>query len=434
MAGLPNPVSLGLPSIDQNLAATWTQDDLNYYNKLPYYFVKATGAWQKRWETWSKILKSVPWQANMGDTMRQVGLEPSPVLRQQAFPKLLAEAPKGDIIHLKERTTDAKLRRQRFTTPNFHFLPSFQDFMGQKVGPYRENLNRQVSIYAEQFYRTHMFHWSPYVYVAGVGLLSAPSAEGSADGSTGKSNGFLATEVLNKVSTGLSFQEVFKALNLFEQEVGATPFEGDGQPGGDSQPLNEKYLLVGASEVWNNWIDDPWLKENRPINMNIVTQGFQGDLFGRARFRTEKFGIRIKHDNNFLASYPAPEYVELNANSPELFRTKPNKAYATESQVGVAWLVGGNNYQYIEVGAPPASFTEKDVNGLVGMDWNGKIQMTKNILTMVTDDNGNQMPDTNSWGEYLRLQAQVALGIVGFNKFNVMPIFYKRNVGITTIL
>ena len=30
MAGLPNPVSLGLPSIDQNLAATWTQDDLNY--------------------------------------------------------------------------------------------------------------------------------------------------------------------------------------------------------------------------------------------------------------------------------------------------------------------------------------------------------------------------------------------------------------------
>ena len=41
--------------------------------------------------------------------------------------------------------------------------------------------------------------------------------------------------------------------------------------------------------------------------------------------------------------------------------------------------------------------------------------------------------DTNSWGENLRLQAQAVMGIVGFNKFNVMPIFYRRKVRISTV-
>ena len=177
---MAQPTNLALPSLDTNICATWTQDDVDYYNKLPYYFVKATGAWQKQWETWSKLLTTVPWTPNVGDTMREVGVEPSPVLRQQAFPSLLKVTPSADIVHVKERTTDAQLYRHRFITAHFNFLPAFQDFIGNKVAPSRENLNKQISVYTETFYRTHMFHFSPYVYVANVGLISAPSAAGNA--------------------------------------------------------------------------------------------------------------------------------------------------------------------------------------------------------------------------------------------------------------
>ena len=69
----------------------------------------------------------------------------------------------------------------------------------------------------------------------------------------------------------------------------------------------------------------------------------------------------------------------------------------------------------------------------MGMDWNGKIQMTKNFLVPCVDSAGNVQMDTNSWGENLRLQAEAVMGIVGFNKFNVMPIFYRRKVRISTV-
>ena len=431
---MAQPTNLTLPSLDTNICATWTQDDVDYYNKLPYYFVKATGAWQKQWETWSKLLTTVPWTPNVGDTMREVGVEPSPVLRQQAFPSLLKVTPSADIVHVKERTTDAQLYRHRFITAHFNFLPAFQDFIGNKVAPSRENLNKQISVYTETFYRTHMFHFSPYVYVANVGLISAPSAAGNAAGTTGKTNAWLAANVLNKTIGPLTFKDLYSALNDFEQVVGATPYEGTQMPDGTSSPLNDKFCLVGQSEVWNSFIDDPWVKENRPLNLNILTQGFYGDIFGRIRFRHEKYGIRIKvAEADFTPSFPAPETIELNAASANYLRTMPNVDYAANSQIGVCWLVGGPSYQIIEVGPPPSMFASTDVNGLLGMDWNGKVQMTKNFLVPCVDSAGNIQMDTNSWGEFLRLQAQTVMGIVGFNKFNVMPIFYRRKTTISTL-
>ena len=428
------PVSLTLPSLDNNICATWTQDDVDYYNKLPYYFVKATGQWQKTWETWSKLLETVPWTPNVGDTMREVGVEPTPVLRQQAFPTLLKQTPTADIVHVKERTTDAQLYRHRFVTAHFNFLPAFQDFIGNKIAPSRENLNKQIGVYTESFYRTHMFHYAPYVYVCGQGFMDAPSAAGSADGSTGKSNAWLAKNIDLQNLTPLSFQELYAALNDFEQIAGATPFEGNMTPSGNSSPLNDKFCVVGQSEVWNGFIDDPWVKENRSLNLNLLTQGFYGDIFGRATFRHEKYGMRIKiNEADGVPSYPAPETIEMNPASPNYLRTMPHVDYARNSQIGVAWLVGGSNYRIIEVGAPPSSFTSSDVNGLMGMDWNGKIQMTKNFLVPCVDSAGNVQMDTNSWGENLRLQAQAVMGIVGFNKFNVMPIFYRRKVRISTV-
>lgn len=432
------PASLVLPSIDNNICSTWTQDDKDYYNKLPYYFVKATGAWQERNDTWQKLLETIPWTPNAAETMKTVGIEPTPVLRQMAFPNAIQGTPKVDIAHVKERTTTASLYDHQFVTPHFNFLPAFQDFLGSKVGPYRMDLNKMIQVFTETFYRTHMFHYSPYVYVAGVGGMDAPSSAGNSSGTGGKTNAWLAGNVLNQDIKPLTFKSLYSALQYFENVVGATPYQGSQVSEELSAPLNERFLLVGQSEVWNNFIDDPWVKENRPLNLNILTQGFYGDIFGRIRFRHEKYGLRIRvNEVDKTPSYPAPETTQMDANSPELYRTIPNQQYALDNAngctIGVAWLVGGSSYKIIKVGPPPSDFVNTDVNGIIGMNWNGKINMTRNFLVPCLDAAGNVVMNANSFGRYLRLQAEVAMGIVGHNKFNVMPIFYLRKNTISTI-
>lgn len=422
---------MNLPALDTTTCQSWSEIDRDLYAKLPYYFYKATAAFRQSWETWPKLLEKIPWTANQGSTMKLVGVEPQPVLRQMAFPKLLSETPQLDVVFVRERTTEAKLRIKQFMTPHFNFLPAFQDFMRGNIQPHRENLDRQIIIYEEQFYRTHIFHWSPFVYLAGYGLVAAPSAEGSSDGSTGKSNAWLQSEALNKVTQPLTFKELFKAQNQFEEEVGATPYEGSGQPGGESGPLNEKFGLVTNAQTWNNFVDDPWLKENRPLNMNIVTEAFRGEFFGKIKTKIERYGIRILADNNFSPTFPAPETVEADSSHPEYNRTYPNPDYARNSQFHVSFLLGGKNYQYIDVGPVPSPFGEKDVNGIMGMDWNGKIQLTKNFAVPCIDSNGSQVFDFNTFGHYIRMQAEAAMGIVGFNKFNILPIIHLAKTGLT---
>ena len=422
-----------LPAIDQNLVGTWSEGDIDQYNKLPYYFARATAEYQKYRESWAPFLKNIPWTPNAGDTMKQVGIERTPVLRQMAFPSLLRDTPSTDIIYMKERTTTAQLMRHRFRTPEFGFLPSFQDFIANKVDPYREDLNRQIMIYTEQFYRTAMFYHSPYMYVCGHGLISCPTNMGNSAGTAAgsKTSAWMATDVFPKCKSHLSFQELFKALNCAEQEVGATPFEGNLLNNGWSAPMDGKFALLGSNEVWNQFIDDPWVKENKPLNLNIITDGLRGDIFGRIRYRTECYGLRFKVDDKYSPSLPAPEGSIING--AEDGRTAPLGDYSKDSQFAVAWLVGGPSYQIIKVGPPPSDFTGKDVNGIIGMDWNGKIQMTRNFLVPEKDANGATVMETNSWGEKVRLQAQVAMGIVGYNRFNCIPIVYQRKVGLTTL-
>lgn len=423
-----------LPAIDANICAQWSQDDIANYNMLPYYFVKATAAYQKYRSTWNNLLKTVKWTPNQGDTMKMVGTERTPIQRQIAYPTDVESTPTADVAYLRERTTTAKVKRHRFATPHFHFLPDFQAFLGNKIVPYREDINRQIEIYVEQFYRGYMWNFAPKVFVAGHGMIDAPSAEGnsalSAAGS--KTAAWFQDKVYPYCKSHLSFEWLFKALHQAEDEVGCTAFEGDNLNNKWSAPLDNKFALVGDNEVWTQFIDDPWVKENRPINMNIITDGLKGDIFGRIKFRAEYYGLRFKTDNDGIPTLPAPETTLVSADD-QNGRTIPNADYSSGAQFGVAWLVGGPSYQVIQVGPPPSEFTGKDVNGIIGMDWNGKINMTRNFLTRCIDADGAEQLETNSWGEYLRLQAQIVCGIIGYNKFNVIPIVYQRKNRITTV-
>lgn len=162
-----------LPALDQNVCGQWTQVQKDYYNKLPYYLTKFQSEYLKNWQKWGKILpKRLKWQPNMGTTMRRVAQEWSPNLRQEAIPQLLSDVPTTDVTFTRERTFDVQVYRHRFQTREFWFLPEFQDFFQHLEHEY-EDLQKQVTQYYESFLRTRVFHHSPRVYLAGVGLIDA---------------------------------------------------------------------------------------------------------------------------------------------------------------------------------------------------------------------------------------------------------------------
>lgn len=430
-----------LPSIDQNICGQWTEQQQGFYNALPFYFMEGQANYRKYYPVWSKIASGkVAWKPNMGPLMRTVVAEPTPILRQQAFPNALSVAPLTDIINYRERKLDSAPRWQDFVSPHFNWYPEFNDFM-RHIDQTLTNITRQITVFEETFIRTNVFHRSPYVYVCGVGLVAAPTGEGNAAGTAGKTNTWLQAQIAalsGSQDKYLTFSNLFKAMNEFEQSVGATPFEGTGAPGADSSPLNERFALVQSPESWNNFVDDPWTKENRPLGLNIVTEQFKGDIFGRIRSKLETKPLRFAINVNFLPSTPDPETIELNADREDFGRTIPNSTYATVagSPVEVAFLVGGPNYDVIELGPPPSEFTREMTQGQgIKMNWNGKPYLTKNFLVpCLTSDGTTISYEANSFGRYLRLQATANVGVRAVNPQNILPIIYMRRVGITTSL
>ena len=420
-----------LPSIDQNVCGQWTEQQVNAYNKLPVWMMVGTTNYRKYWPFWEKLLGKIPWKPNVGDTLTRVAAEPTPIMRQQAFPNLLSLDPTVDVINYRERTSSAQLRMQDFISPTFNFLPEFQDFM-KHVDITRENIDSQVVAFEDIFYRTSIWHNSPYVWLANAGLVAAPTGVGNAAGTAAKTNAWIQAQLAAVGNPGyLSFETIFKALSAFESQVGATPYSGTGMPGKDSNPLDQKFCLALSGESWNQLVDDPWLKENRPINMNVVTETFKGDLFGRVTCKLEKNPFRMAADANFSPTFHAPEVTEENPTSNNFGGTMPNPSYADPaiSQYEVAYLIGGKSYDAITVGAPPSAFT-KDPSSIIKMNWNGKAYVNGNILVQCKDQNGVTQVDTNSWGRKLRLQASLSLGISAMNPKCIMPIVFKRRIGV----
>ncbi len=394
-----------MPSINQNICGSWNEQQSDLYNKMPFYLMEAQSQYRKQWEVYSKLLTPVSWKPNMGPIMRRVMAEPQPLLRQEATPQLISQDPLTDISTYRERTADAKLRWQDFVSPHFPFLPEFQDFL-KHITECQKNLDRQITLFEDIFYRSMLYHHAPYVYVCGYGLIEAPIGDPASDGTGGKSDAWLQwvmSDLVQGQPGEFSFEELWNAFNAAESDIGMTPFEGTGKPGSDSNPLNEK---------------------------NIVTDSFKGDIFGRIRSRMERFPLRYAVAENYSVQRYAPEEIELNPDRLDQYqRTRPKKeySYTDVSQVEVGMFMGGQCADYIQVGPPPAEFT-KEVDSSVGakMNWNGKSETTKNFLIPCKDINGTIVYQANSFGRYLRIQANLSLGISLTNTQNVLPIIYKR--------
>lgn len=432
--------SFAMPAIDATICANWPEQDQHTYNRLPFYLDKAEASERDRWETWEPVLTdTIDWKPNMGDTLKLVMTEQAPVIRQSARPNSIATEAKGDYFNVRERTSTASLVWQKFFSPKFRFLPNFQDFMKGQLIPTRKTIESQIRMFKEFFYRTYCWDHAPRVYVCGVGVVDAPVGV-NADGTPKKTNAWIQSLLQSMAPTSgyLTYQEVYNIASVAMEEIGMEPYSGSSTPPGNGESgLNEQYCLIQSPESYLQFVNDPWVKENRALALDIVNSRFKPTPFGLIKSRLEKYPWRWKTTADLVPSEPAPEVWVTDQNSSEYNRRLPNPDYSkiSNSPFELSWFLGqSGGIRRISVGAPPDMFAggTGDPAKIAGMEWNGRVYATKNFPIQCADANGNTQLDLNSFGEYLRFQSALTLGAVAVNPHNVLPIICRRRRGITT--
>lgn len=417
--------------VDQPRAAQlWREQDRDLYNKLPIYFNKRMVEYIKYWDTWGKLLKPEKWTPNMGNTMRGINKVPAPILRGQALPNPITQTPKKDVIEVRETKEDTQVYRHFFESDLFDFLPSFTDFL-EHVDKHSDEIAEKVIVYKDLFYRTAIFHGSPYVWICnptdgGPELRAAPMWDAPTI-SLAKNAGYLQS-IVALVGGGLSLENVKKMGTVAWNDLGMVPFQGTVRPdGSDGKGLNQKYALVCGTEVWDGFTDPGnghYLLTYKALDLDIVTGGFTGNLFNRFTTRHERYEMRIAADG----TVPAPETVEENGNRYDYGDTVPFNNYVN-APVGVGYIVANESWKGLQVGPPPSKFASgasmsmKEFNG---MDWSGKVYGTRNVLVPSINEAGAIVLDTNKRGEKMQLLADAVMGISPVRRRHIVPVFYLR--------
>lgn len=411
------------------------QIDPSLNNRLPVYMAKQQVKQQEAWQRWATLFPSIKWKPNMGDTLAGVLSEPSPIPAQEYRPRNITETPTRALISSYERTNSSRVKRGQFTSPMIPFLPTFRDFDPNKIQFYMEDIARQITFANEFFIRSAVYHNSPYVYVTGSqgGLNNTPVfADGDAalptDTSASKDAGKVANWI-NRLGAGdngfLTYNNILAAASYAKNFLGIMPYQAPSGAPKENAVLKGQYLLLGGSDIWDSLPHDAHVLGTKPLAMNLLNEGFKGSIGGKVMFKEEFFDMRYKDD----ATLPAPQIDLLLADSGYSTPNATNQTILAPDYalgpIGVAFLVGSDAYEKLEVGPPPAPFSGAGIKGsdFNKLQWNGEVRLDKNMLV---DYNGTL--DTNSWGDYVRLIADATFGIIDKNRRTIMPIFYRRKL------
>lgn len=416
----------------------WTIEDVNRYQKLDFYIANLSAKYFPKWKTYSKFTKQQKWQQNMGNTMRGVAVEPSPIGRQMFFPNAITTTPKKDVFAQLERKEEAIVRRHYAESRQFSFLPSFTDFRRDQIPSAMTDITQQIACSEDFFIRSFLFHRAPFVYLCGRvnragtpftepgALIAAPSGDGSDDGSTGKTTAFLQAciaELSNGGRNTLGFKSFNQLLNISRFDLQLPAFEGmNNASPADNEALKGNYLAVGSGEVYSNLTFDDHVVSYKNAQMDLIHSEFSGKILGSTLFRPERFPLHIAADGTF----PAPQTYESNPNAYNYGETIPNPAYVN-APVGVMFWLAYEAAKTLDVGPAPSDFVggKMDASRFNKLAWNGEVKITDNVLVNLGTQAAPVL-DTNKHGEVVQLISAANYGAVSINRRHCIPVLYQR--------
>jgi len=461
------PSSVAADSVS-HVANSTTTPYQNEFRKLSFYLARNEVAQFPKWNTYDSLFGSIKWQPNMGDTLNGLTAMPSPVERITFAPNTLDSFPAKDQFKIGERYEIAKLGAHRFESHRFRFLSNFESFWRDQLQYAHKDIVRQIALANNIFTRTLMWYQTPDVYICNKGLSSQLTlgsniekrvftgddvrlVDNAADAiTTTTSHGGSATvtnsggEVYRNefahgatnVAASLTLKDIYKAMLHLQEDVQAPTFDRLQNQPKNSEFIKGKYVLICSTEAWSSLMWDEDLKAGDDgnarlgsANLNLVSDGFAGDLFGKVTAKFDPYPLRFTDDGSLLA----PQTVDGTSG-----KVTPNANYTaissgnsdTKASCEIAFLVGADAFKTISVGPPPKEFASKNMSAkkFYSMKWNGEVTLTDQFLipnsgTALTDT-GTQ--DLNVYGDYLKFISQAVFGGIPGDARHCLPIIYRR--------
>jgi hypothetical protein len=387
------------------------------FSKYSVYFVRNSIKYIDWNSVFGKLYGSIDWTPNMGSTMQGVRIEPTPKVRAFFRPEAITARAKKDVFDQRESQERATLRWHKFESKLIYFLRNHQDFISDQIKPAMKDMDEQVVFANEIFLRTLMWDRSPNVYVAGAEttLVAAPHSGPPDYTATPKSADWLTGAVLDDVRSNLTPEILENLFLVAKEDLGVTPFSGSGNSK-DNDPIQGNYVIVGGLEAFVQLKYSAGAQLLRSQDKDYLHSRFKGPFFDNLLWRCEDKPIRFTAAG---VAHPPEVVNEVTGES------LPNPDYTslTTSPFEVAWICGGDAYRSVKIGPPPKEFNGGASAAKVkGMNWNGKIYLTDNVLLKDSDSNY----DTNSYGEYLRAQGTLTMGALPGRPRNAIPIVFRR--------
>lgn len=427
------PVIYDKPAVFQNANV----EDINRFNQLPFYLVKNEVSTLATWNVFDQLFGDIDWQANEGNIMKGVTPQRSPVGRSFFFPNEMTTLPNKDIYQVTESAEQATLKRHRYESYQFNFLPSFTAFWKNYLQFANQDIVAQIARSNNQFIETNLWFNSPNVYFAGAGLLTgAPIGMGNAAGTAvgSKTANWLIANTQANVLTNLSLRTIYNAMMNLQEDLAAPAFEGVKNMPKDNEGLKGKYVLVAGTEAWGNFPFDPDVYNKlaglAPCDFNMVFNDFKGSLFNGITTKIHRYPIRfsltdiVDGGGNVLWAAGTPIAPEI-YDATDL-KWKPNPYYTSmiSAAYEIAWLLGADTCRTIKVGPPPKEFANTNMSAekFYSLKWNGEVRLTDQVL--ITYQDGTV--DLNTYGEQLKFQSQLTHGyLVGERRYS-FPIVFER--------
>ena len=455
------------------------------FKQLSYYLAKNEVALYPKWNVYDQLFGSIKWQPNMGSVLTGTTPTPSPVLRTTFMPEVLTAYPKKDQFTVGERTEDTQLGMHRFESNRFRFLSNFESFWRDHLSYAQSDLVRQIQNANNTFIRTLMYYQAPDAYIvasAGTGGLSSQvSHTGTikkvgltqaqirlietdptngnvldADSDSGITTAIAegaGKQFRNDVCDGgasgtawtpgpLTLKEIFKAMLVLQEDIQAPTFDRIYNAPKQSEMVKGKYVLVCSTEAWASLLWDSNLRtahgasgansgtQLAPANMNLLQDGFAGDLFGKVTAKFDPYPLRFDGTGAFVAPQSVTAGDKVVPNSNYVAIDESDTAVASYE---IAFLVGADAFKTINVGPPPKEFASKNMNAkkFYSMKWNGEVTLTDQFLiptgsgsAPLSDPAGTEL---NTYGDYLKFISQAVIGGIPGDARYCLPIIFLRS-------